>query len=256
MFNVSVYFNNFDLSTLEGIKVINYNISEMPTRILNAPKLARANKSLLTSAEYANKTVSVTVMIGGEDWTEQQENLDRLKSKIQDADGVLRVQQGDLSVEYIGTLNGISKDFTGITLGVTLSFFCANPIGRDAIGSELFASTNIVTSTLTKSLTVEGSAEASPRFHLVFTDVVGGISKSVTLLNAATGKGIRITRDWVDGDILDINSDTMEVIVNSENLDFEGQFPTFLPGGRTLQYIDDFTTRDVTMTAIYTRQYS
>lgn len=256
MYNTPAYFNNFDLNGLAGVKIVNYNVSDMPSRTLNSSKLARANRSLLTSAEYATKTITITGFIGGSTTAILYANFNRLKGHLQDIEGIVRVSIGGSDVEYIGTLNGISKSFVGENINFTLSFLCSNPIGRDAVGSELFAPTNITSATLTKSFTVDGSFAATPRFHFVITSVTGGTTKSITLLNAASLKGIRVTRTWANGDILDINSDTFEVVVNGASIDFVGQFPTFLPGGRTLQYIDDFTTRDITLSTIYTRQYA
>ena len=252
----SAYFNNFDLNTLEGINITNYSTRDLPARNLTSSKLARANKSLLTSAEYASKSVSITGFSGGNNWEEIVDNFDRLKGHVQDIEGIIGVKQGSKDIEYIGTLNGVSYEEFGQNIGFTLTFLCSNPIGRDASGSNLFEATNITTSTLTKTFTVGGSALAAPRFTFVLTSVTGGTNKSISLLNAATSKGIKITRNWTSGDILNINSDTMEVLVNGISIDFQGQFPTYLPGNRTLQYIDDFSNRNITLSAIYTRQYS
>lgn len=256
MFSTSVYFNNYDLNTLPGVKVVDYDVDSMPRRNLNSSKLARANKSLLTSAEYSDKTVVIAGFVGGDDWRERQTNFNRLKGYVQDIEGIIRVDYGDSEIEYIGTLNAITKEIIGPNLAFKLSFFCSNPIGRDSTGQQLFAPTVITSSTLTKSFTVDGSFEASPRFNFVITSVSGATNKSLSILNAASSKGIRVTRTWANGDILDVNSDSMEVIVNGESIDFEGQFPKFLPGTRSLQYVDDFSTRNITMSSIYTRQYS
>jgi hypothetical protein len=256
MHTTNAYFNNYNLNALPGVKIVNYNTSELPDRILTDNKLARANRSLLTSAEYASKDIQVMGFVGGDNFSEIQLNYDRLKGRVQDFEGLIRVAQGDTDVEYTGTLNGIQKEMVGPNIKFTLTFKCSNPIGRDAVGRALFAPVNITTSTLTLPFTVEGSFIATPRFTFVFTSITGGTNKTVTLLNAATNKGIKVTRNWVSGDILAINSDTFEVVVNGASIDFDGQFPTFYPGGRSLQYIDDFTTRNLTLSSIYTRQYS
>lgn len=253
----NAYFNNYDLNALPGVEIVNYDVSELPSRVLTANKLARSNRSVLTSAEYETKDVRITGFVGGEDWPTVQENYDRMKGRVQDFEGLVRVGQGDTEVEYTGTLNGISKEYVGPNIKFTLTFKCSNPIGRDSVGRELFTPVVITTSTLTKSFEVEGSFIAQPRFTFVVGAVTGGsTNKSITLLNAATNKGIKITRNWTAGDILTLNSDTMEATVNGTLVDFAGQFPTFYPGTRSLQYIDDFTTRTVTLSSIYTRQYS
>lgn len=258
MYTTDAFFNNYNLNDLPGVRITSYDVSELPSRNLTSNKLARANRSVLTSAEYASKTVSITGYVGGATgFPEAQLNFDRLKGRVQDFEGLIRVTQGDTDVEYTGTLNGISKEMVGPNYKFTLSFQCSNPIGRDAVGRALFAPTTVTTATLTKSFTVEGSFIASPRFTLLFTSITGGSpNKSVSLLNAATNKGIRITRAWASGDILSVNSDTFEVVINGTSTDFDGQFPTFYPGGRALQYIDDFSARTATLSGLYTRQYS
>lgn len=256
MFNTSVFFNNFDLSGLPCVTIYNYNVTDLPTRNLTASKLARANRSLLTSAEYSTKNVTVEGYVGGTDAADQQDNFDRLKGYVQDVEGVIRVKQGDSDVEYVGTLNGLTKEYNGPLLKVTLTFQCSNPIGKDATGRQLFSPVTITTSTLTKSFQVDGSFAAAPRFTFIINSVTGGTSKSISLLNASNSKGIRVTRTWTAGDILAINSDTFEVIVNGNPTDFSGQFPTFSPGNRSLQYIDDFTARNITLSSLYTRQYA
>lgn len=257
MYVVDVFFNNLNLNSLAGVKVVNHDASQMPSRTLTANKLARSNRSVLTSAEYVSKPVMVMGFVGGADYDTIQLNFDRLKSRVQDFEGLIRIRQGDTDVEYTGTLNGLTKDMVGPNIRFTLQFQCSNPIGRDAVGHTLFSPLTITTSTLTQAFTVEGSFIASPRFTFNFTSITGGSpNKSVSLLNAATNKGIKITRAWTTGDILAINSDTYEVIVNGTAVDFDGQFPTFYPGGRALQYIDDFSARSVTLSSVYTRQYS
>lgn len=257
MYTTSVYFNNVNLNSIPGVKAYNYNTNDLPARNLTMSKLARRDKSLLTSAEYSSKNIYIYVFVGGDTADEIQANFDTLKGYIQEPEGVIRVNQGGDEVEYVGTLNGITdKKYVGPTLSFTLQFVCADPIGKDAVGRELFDTTVITSSTYTKNFTVEGSFAASPRFSLTYSSITSGTNKSISILNASTGKGIKITRNFSSGDIVTINSDTFEVIVNGAPTDFQGQFPTFLPGSRSLQYIDDFSARSVSLSSTYTRQYS
>lgn len=59
------------------------------------------------------------------------------------------LNQGDNDVEYIGTLNGVTKEPIGDNLGFTLSFLCSNPIGKDAVGRAMFEPVAITSATLT-----------------------------------------------------------------------------------------------------------
>ena len=192
MHTTNAYFNNYNLNELPGVRIVSYDTGELPDRILTDNKLARANRSLLTSAEYSSKNVSITGYVGGTDFPETQLNYDRLKGRVQDFEGLIRVSQGDTDVEYTGTLNQITKELVGPNIKFTLIFKCSNPIGRDSVGRTLFAPVNITTATLTLPFTVEGSFIATPRFTFVFTAITGGTAKTVTLLNAATNKGIKV----------------------------------------------------------------
>jgi len=254
--STSAYWNNFDLNSLTGVRVITYNVTDMPSRTLNTSKLARSNRSLLTSAEYSDKTVTVSGLIGGANAIEQQDAFDNLKARIQEAEGILRVQQGSKTVEYTGTLNGITKTQQDQNLEFSLEFKCADPIGKDYTTIAFFTTQTITTATLTMPITVDGSFLAEPRLTITVNAVTGTAPNTIQILNAETGKGIKITRTWTAGDIVTISSDSLEVTVNSALVDFKGQFPTFLPGSRSLQYIDDFTTRNITLSGTYQRNYA
>lgn len=252
----SAYFNSIDLNALQGVRVVNFNHTELPQRILNSSKLARADKSILTSAEYSQKTIFVTCFVGGSTLDLRQLNYDGLKSYIQDIEGTIRLRQGDTDVEYVGTLNGISKEYVGPNIKATLQFLCSNPIGRDTTLRALFPATTITAATYSRSFNVGGTFTARPQISITINSVTGATNKNLQLINASTGKGIKLTRTFANGDIISVNSDIYEVLVNSTKVDFSGQFPVLATGGQTLQYIDDFTTRNVTLSANYARQYS
>lgn len=255
MFTTTVYFNNFNLSSLPGVKIYDYNVTELPERTLNTSKLARADKSILTSAEYVKKPVYIYGYVGGVNKAAIDQNFDRLKGTIQVNEGAIVVEQGGLQIKYTGTLNTISKQYFGNNLKFTLEFICSDPIGKDST-PQLLLSTNIITSSITRLLVIEGSYKAFPLFNMVIDSVTDGTDKNISLLNAATGQGIKINADFENGDIVSVNSATMDVLLNSSPVDFEGSFPFFFPGTRSFQYIDDFTARDVDLTITYNRQYT
>ncbi len=207
MFNVSVFYNGFDLSSIPGVRIVNYNVTDIPSRSLSASKLARSNRSILTSAEYDEKSVTITGFVGGDNYIIMQDNFDRLKSYIQETEGVVKVQQGSKTVEYTGTLNGVSKTFEGPSMGFTLTFQCSDPIGRDAQTMNLIAPTAITTSSLALAVNVEGSFLAEPRFAIIVNaGTPAQTAKTISLLDAANGKGIKIKRNWVAGDVVTISS--------------------------------------------------
>jgi len=255
IYTTSVFYNGVDLNTLPGVNVTNYDVTELPTRNLTVSKLARRNRSVLTSAEYSSKIVFVYGYIGAETINELQEDFITLKAFVQPIEGAIRVQQGEQQIEYTGTLNAISKEWVGKNIKFTLQFNCSDPIGRAVAPANMFAPKSITTTSATQAFVVEGSAPALPRITVNFQSVTTGTDKTVSLINSSTGKGIRITADFVSTDILSVYSDTFEVLLNSVAIDFEGTFPQFDPGASTLQYIDNFGSRNATLTATYIKQY-
>lgn len=255
VYTTSFFFNGTDLNTLPGVNVTNYDVTELPTRTLTISKLARRNRSVLTSAEYASKLIKVEGYIGAENNNTLQENFIVLKANVQAIEGAIRVQQGLQQIEYTGTLNALSKEWVGKNIKFVLEFVCSDPIGRAVSPAALFAPKSITTTSVTQQFTVDGSGPALPRLTLNYLGVTSGTNKTVSILNASTGKGIRVTGDFASSDILSIYSDTFEVLLNNVSVDFDGTFPQFEPGAATLQYIDNFGDRNTTLTATYIKQY-
>jgi hypothetical protein len=255
MFRTPVYYNNFNLSTLDGIAIYNHNFIDMPKRVLNHAKLARADRSVLTSAEYSEKIVTIQGIASKGTKTDTELAFETLKGVLQIPEGTLRVEVAGSQVEYIGTLNGISKEYFGNKLKFTLSFLCSNPIGSDRTVSTLLDVTNTL-ATQTWPLTVQGSFKARPNIKVTFTSVTGATTKTVQVLNADSGQGISITRTFANGDILDVDVKNNTVTYNGTAQAYDGVFPTFFPGNRTFQYIDDFTARDVAILVTYNKQFA
>ncbi len=254
-YKTAVYYNNFNLSTLDGISVYNHDFISMPKRVLNYSKLARADRSVLTSAEYSEKTVTIQGIACTDTKSNTELAFETLKGILQIPDGTLRVEQAGSQVEYIGTLNGISKQYFGNKLKFTLSFLCTNPIGNDRLVSTLLSVTNTL-ATQTWPLTVLGSFKARPNIKITFNSLTGGTNKTVSVLNADSGQGIAVTRTFAASDILDINVRDNSVTFNGSEIDYDGVFPTFFPGQRSFQYIDDLTTRNVSIELTYNKQFA
>lgn len=250
-----VTFNSTNLNNLPGVSIVSYDVTLLPSRALTKSKVARANFSVLTSAEYSDKTITVTGYVGGDTFEDTMENYGKLRGFVQDTEAVLKVRYGGEDVEWIATLNGLSSTPVGPNFKFVLTFLCSNPIGKSISVNDLFPSTNITTSSKIITFNVEGSFYAKPLFTITLTDITDGTDKSINIVDSVTNRGIRITNDFADGDIISIDSDTFQVVKNAAPIDFSGEFPKFLPGIRSIQYVDDFTDRDITLDATYRKTY-
>lgn len=255
-FKTSVYFNNFDLSAIPGVSVYDHDFISPPTRVINKAKLARADKSVLTSAEYSEKTVTVDGFVCGINKSDTEDAFETMKGILQIPEGTLRMEQAGLQIEYIGTLNGITHDYYGNTLRFTLSFICSDPIGRNRLTTNLLASVSNTTADHTYQFTVLGSFKARPNIKLTYSAITGGTGKTIQVLNSDSQQGIKITGNFTTGDIIDIDVDNQTVTQNATLIDYEGVFPEFYPGLRNFQYIDDMTARTVLIDVTYNKRYA
>lgn len=253
--DTQVYFSGNDLETIVGASLIDHNFNNLPNRQLNIYKLARANKSVLTSAEYADKEVTVGFHLRGCDRGEAEMVLEDLKSYLRPINQPLIVRQAEKDVTYDdATLNEINYEWFSNKILLTLVFTVADPIGYEDTNTALL-STTVTSSTLSSSIENTGSFDAEPVINITVTTVTGGSNQSLSIKNEETGQGITLTRTWANGDTVEIDSLNKLVTINGANSDFSGQFPVFAPGTGSLGYTDTFTTRSVDLSAEYQKHY-
>lgn len=247
----SVRFAGNDLSLIQGVDLYNHEFNDLPVRELKTYKLARRDKSITTSSEYSTKTIPVYLDVCSGSRADTEDTLTFLKSLLQPQNASLAVLQGGVETEYTATMNEFNKEWLNSRCIVTILFLASDPIGRE-VQSQVFASLPaITTSSAAQSITVNGSATAYPVFTVTINSVTGGTSKSITVGNGLTNQGITITRTWTATDVLQIDSENMEATVNGALVDFTGMFPQFPAGSQQVTYMDDFTTRSVSLTATY-----
>lgn len=256
LFRTPVFINNFNLSNLPGVAVYNHNFITTPSRNLNRAKLARADRSLLTSAEYTEKTITIEGIVAGSNKNDTELKFETLKGVLQIPESIIRVEQGGLQVEYTGTMNGVTQEYMGRHLKFVISMLCSNPIGRSRLTTTLLTASN-ENPTYTHSLNVEGSYKALPIIKVTLSSLVDASpNKKIQVLNADTTQGISVTRNWSNGDILTVDSFNKLVEVNDSGVDYDGVFPTFFPGLRSFEYIDDFTDRVADIEITYNKQFA
>lgn len=253
--DTQVYFAGNDLSILVGASLIDHNFNDLPNRELNVYKLARANKSVLTSAEYASKEVTVSFHLRGCDRGEAESVLEDLKSYLRPINLPLVVSQAEKDISYdAATLNELNYEWFSNKIVLTLVFMVADPIGYQDTNTTLLT-TSITSSTSSNAIQNDGSFDAQPTINIILNTVTGGSNQSMSLKNEETGQGITLTRTWANGDTVEIDSNNKTVTINGANSDFSGQFLSFPPGVGSLGYSDTFTTRSVDITATYQKHF-
>lgn len=248
----TVKFNGRDLSVISGADLHYHNFGKLPEREVKLNKIARRDKSIVTSAEYSSKEVSIFMEICGDTRQGSENIITQLKAILQPQNQQLTVEVGGSEVEYVATMNQFNIEWKAYHAYIEIVFVCSDPIGKYTTEQTMLNQTGITVSTANYDLLyVEGSATAYPYIVVTINTLTGGTSKSVTILNASTYQGMTVTRSWSANDILEIDSEAMVVTVNDEVVDFTGMFPEFPAGTQQVTYIDDFDARNVDLVMTY-----
>lgn len=252
--NYPLTFDGTRLDQLTGVSVINYNGDRLPRRQIRNSKIARVSRSVVTSGDYTEKPITADLSICGTGRQNTQEIWGNVKRICQPLERSLVIPQYDLDIQYICSLNATSEEWLGPQLEARMEFIASDPFGYDTEETTLLDEDNNTSGDETFEIEVEGTAlEQLPVYQIFINSVTGGSDSTITLETEAGN--ISITRDWENGDTLNINSITQTVSVNAGITDYEGRIPRLTPETQDITYKDDFGTRDVDITVVYNKRF-
>ena len=240
----------------DGVTVTESDIYSAPPNDIQAAELAERDGALIVQQRYKAKRFTVEGHI-------QKSTVEALESALDAFKAALSIKNQALDIDYAGGVRRYLASAENIILarsaptsvGFSVEFLSPDGMGWDVDSSELLAVTSVTNSAQSFAINVGGSYQAEPLITVTLSSVTGATSKTVTITNGVSLRGISITRTWTSGDVLEINSMDRTVYVNDVATDFLGQFPIWATGAGTIEYLDDFTTRSVSITASYTKRY-
>lgn len=241
-----IKFNGNSISDIADVFVYNYNATNLPNRDINIYKLARRSKSIITSSEYTDKTITIYLRVNSGSRADTEATTTMVKGLLQAQNGKLELQQSGIDVSYTATMNEFNISWVGKSAYVELVFIASTPIAT-GVDVDVLANMTVTTQGDSITFTVAGSAPSEPRINLLINSVTGGSGGVINLYNAMNSQGITITRNFTAGDILEVDSAEMVVQHNGVEVDFAGTFPVFPPGVQQLAYTDTFSARNVSV---------
>lgn len=252
---IGVNFGNYPMQA-DGVVVTESDVYSAPENEIQAVELAQRDGALIVQQRYKSKRFRADGHI-------QKDTVSELESALDAFKAALAVKNQAFDIDYAGGVrrylasaeNIIISRAAPTTVGFSVEFLSPDGMGWDVNSSELLAPSNVSTSAQSFGIEVGGSYQAEPLITVTLNDVTGGTSKTITITNGVSLRGISITRTWTTGDVMEIDSMTKTVYVNDVATDFLGQFPTWDTGAGTIEYLDDFTTRTASITASYTKRY-
>lgn len=252
---IGVVFGEFDMQS-SGVTVTDTNIYSAPQNRIQADALAETDGALIVKQQYQPKTFTVDGILRADTIALFESLLDGFKVAMS------RKNQG-LDIDYAGGTRRWLASYQNMVItkrGNTSARFSVELLSPDGMGwnvteSTLVAATTVTAASQVLDVSVDGSYKTEPLIAVTVTSLTGGTAKTVSLANSTTLRGISITRTWAANNVLEVDSLKKTVFVNNAPVEFTGQFPEFEPGGAGVSYIDDFTTRSVSVSATYTKRW-
>lgn len=240
----------------DGVTVTATDVYSAPTNSIQADELAERDGALIVKQQFQKKMFKVEGLIRKSTRLELEQTLDSFKLAMSKKNQGFDVDYAGGIRRYLASVQNNIISSRGITsVGFSIEFLSPDGMGWDLDSTVLISPTAVTSSNQTVSLNVGGTYKADPLVKVTIGAITGGTSKTITLSNAATLRSIAVTRTWVAGDVLEIDTLKGSVLVNGAAHDFSGQLLSFEPGDGGLGYLDDFTTRTVTINGSYTRRW-
>lgn len=251
-----ITYDSFSLNS-NGVFVSDTDIFSGPPVNISAESLAEADGSVIVKRRLDSKVFRVEGYLTATTPAELDTLIDTLKTALNKQNQNFDIDYADGTRRYVATPRApmISRPRGLNSAGWSCEFFCASPVGSAITAEDLIPSTVNTLSQATIPFTVNGSYKAEPVITITVTSVTGGTTKTITISNASTLRGISVTRTWANADVLEIDCLNKTLYVNNIPVEYTGQFPVWEPGNNGLNYLDDFTTRSTSIQAVYTRRF-
>ena len=141
MDDYKVIFNSNNLGEVEGVWLYYYNATDLPDKDINIHKLARRSLSIVTSAEYTQKTIPVMMRVCSGSRQATEATITRIKGLIQPQNGELIVHQSGEDFKYTATMNEFNIEWVGTSAYVEIVFIASTPIA-EAVDTDIMTNFN------------------------------------------------------------------------------------------------------------------
>ena len=254
---IGLKFGTFNLQDpANGIWVTGTDVYSAPANNIQADTLVSADGALIVKQQYASKTFTVDGILRKNTIAELEACIDAFKIATSIHNQAFDLDYAGGIRRYLASAQNVIIAKRGnTTASFSVQFLSPDGVGWDIGSSSFLATTGTTLSNVSYAVTVGGSYQAEPLITVVVNTITGGTSKTMTVTNGVSLRGISVTRTWTAGDRLEIDSLKQTIYVNDIAQEFRGQFPKWEVGSGSIVYLDDFTARDTTISASYTKRW-
>lgn len=252
----AVKYGSFDMQS-GGVTVVETpDLYSAPTNNIQADELAERDGALVVKQQYGKKNFTVNGYLRSTTAAGLEVLMDAFKAAIAQKNQPFDIDHAGSIRRYLGSaVNDIISRSGPSSAGFSVQLLSPDGMGWDTDSSSLISSTNVSQSAATIAFTVGGSYKAEPYIRVTINTATGVTSKTLTLGNSQTLRTVTITRTWANGDVIEMDALKGELLVNGIPTDYRGTLIAFEPGDQGLTWNDEFTTRDATVLATYTKRW-
>jgi phage-related protein len=262
--NGDISYNSNDLQTYDpttrlGIITNVIEHTNLPDKVASLYALADTNGSTIPTVNYPTRKVTIGGSIKGSSQSDLDSRLDTFKGYFGGKDKNLDIAYGSSTRRYVATANGISiiRKQKALYATFQVDFICTNPFGLDTSTTNLWAAkTGFTSATFTETPTIGGTAPYQLPLITITINSLTGAGDYVQISNDNNNQemliyGLALTAS----DVIIIDCAARTVTLNGTEVNYYGTFLELEPGANSITYTDGFTTRNVDVSAVYTKRW-
>lgn len=220
---------------------------DAPPISISALDFASEDGAKFIRSRFNSKTITLTGRIIGDNQADLESNLDTFRQTVTEPNIKLNYSYGSGFRQYIGNVSSlaITRKHYQVNYAIyTISFEAGDPPfsqeisaidSTDPVTYEAFSADNITGNSYSHTLTFDGTARPLPRWEYI-CDTISGESSKLVFKSMTTGKQLEINEELLSGDVITIDHNTMEVMRNYQEQDYEGIFPEFEVGANEFEF--------------------
>ncbi|MDV7992056.1 phage distal tail protein [Rhodococcus sp. IEGM 1374] len=248
-------FGAFNLQD-DRVRTVETDVYSPPKNDVQSDRLAGGDGAVIVKRSFDQKIFSIRGTLKADTREDLERLINEFNTAIFQPNQAFDIDYAGMVRRFVATAQNViitTRGFT--TAGFSVEFVCPSGVGSDTFNTVMLNATAVTTATASLAVNVGGTYKAEPTIRMTVNAVTGGATKRVAITNGSTQRGVSIVRTWAVGDVLEIDSLNKTIYVNNAPVDYIGQFPVWPAGAGVIGYVDEFTTREVTLNGFYVRRY-
>ena len=253
---IPVDYDGLDLQA-GNYRVTRLDVYSAAPRSLQNESLAKQDGSLTVYTKYEAKQILVEGQIKANTQSSLEIAIDTLKTALNKFERKLTIGYRSGERVFICTQSNVSvtRDRGGSTYAnYSIEFFSPQPFGIDE-DDQTFIDTTTTLGSTTFSINNQGSYKAEPVITITLDGLESAEGAQFSLGNPVLSQRVILANNWVDGDTIVIDCLEKQVFINGILSNFSGRIPEWSPGTGSVEWVDSFTGRSVSINAQYQRKY-